>query len=232
MKRWMLCLAFIVFTVLLDVGPPVQSHDAITTTITWNREVSRIFAERCVTCHREGGKAFSLTTYADARPWAVAIKEETLSRRMPPWGAVRGFQEFRNDQSLTPEQLELISSWVEGGVPEGDAKDLSGERKAPVAWASADSLKVSKNALTVTGDLVLSKQFKLDGVLPQNVAKGSSFQVIAEVPGGAVIPLLWLYEYQPQFQHAFRFQKPVSLPAKTRIYGLPPGSSVLLLPAR
>src|SRR5688572_5679051 len=88
---------------------PVEGHDAITTTITWNREISRIVNERCVSCHRDGGRAFSLGSYADARPWAVAIKEEVLSRRMPPWGAVRGFREFRNDQSLTAEQLEMFS---------------------------------------------------------------------------------------------------------------------------
>ena len=43
---------------------------------------------------------------------------------MPPWGAVKGFGDFRNDVALTPEQIELIVSWVSGGAPEGDAKDL------------------------------------------------------------------------------------------------------------
>ena len=85
----------------------------ITTKITFNREISRIFYERCVSCHRDGGSAFSLMTYPEVRPWAVAIKEEVLSRRMPPWGAIKGFGEFRNDQALTPEQLELITQWVE-----------------------------------------------------------------------------------------------------------------------
>jgi len=41
--------------------------------------------------------SFSMLTYAEARPWAVAIKDEVLSRRMPPWGAVKGFGEFRDD---------------------------------------------------------------------------------------------------------------------------------------
>ena len=68
-------------------------------------------------------------TYAAARPWAVAIKEEVLERRMPPWGAVKGFGDFRNDKALTPEQLELIVSWVGGGVPEGEAKDLPPDPK-------------------------------------------------------------------------------------------------------
>ena len=33
------------------------------------------------------------------QPRAIAIKEAVLSRRMPPWGAVKGFGSFRNDQS-------------------------------------------------------------------------------------------------------------------------------------
>ena len=49
---------------------------------------------------------------------------------MPPWGAVKGFGDFRNDQALTPEQLELIMSWSTGGSPEGEAKDLPSKDKS------------------------------------------------------------------------------------------------------
>src|SRR6202171_1411842 len=97
-----------------------QGHDIITTNITWDREILRIIHARCASCHRPDGRAFSLMTYNEARPWAVAIKEETLERRMPPWGAVKGFGDFRDDQGLTQEELHLISDWVEGGAPEGD----------------------------------------------------------------------------------------------------------------
>src|SRR5277367_7087348 len=114
---------------LLVVWVPLQAHDIITTPITFDREILRIIYSRCASCHRDGGSAFSLTTYAQARPWAVAIKEEVLTRRMPPWGAVKGFGDFRDDQALTPEQLELIISWVGGGVPEGEAKDLAPDPK-------------------------------------------------------------------------------------------------------
>ncbi len=96
-----------------------QAHDIITTKITWTKEISRLVYKRCATCHREGGSSFSLMTYEEARPWAKAIKEEVLERRMPPWEAVKGFGEFRDDRGLTQEELETISSWVEGGAPEG-----------------------------------------------------------------------------------------------------------------
>src|SRR5882724_7640470 len=101
-----------------------SAHDVITTKITFSKEISRLFLHRCATCHRDGGTAFSLATWEQARPWAKAIKEEVLERRMPPWQAVKGFGEFRDDRGLTQEELETISSWVEGGAPEGDPKYL------------------------------------------------------------------------------------------------------------
>src|SRR5215470_9257923 len=115
--------------VLIVISLPVSAHDIITTPVTWDREISRIFYSRCVACHREGGMAFSLMQYQETFPWRTAIKEEILERRMPPWGAVKGFGDFRNDQALTPEQLELVTSWSQGGSPEGEAKDLPAKDK-------------------------------------------------------------------------------------------------------
>src|ERR1700754_2318272 len=100
---------FICSVVPLAIASGLRAHDPITTKLTWTREISRIFYARCASCHRSGGKAFSLLTYKEARPWAVAIAEEVMERRMPPWGAVKGFGEFRNDQSLTQEQIGLIA---------------------------------------------------------------------------------------------------------------------------
>ncbi|HYR88910.1 MAG TPA: cytochrome c [Terriglobia bacterium] len=205
---------------------PIQGHDVITTKITFSREISRIFYERCASCHRDGGSAFSLMTYPDVRPWAVAIKEEVLSRRMPPWGAIKGFGEFRNDQALTPEQLELITQWVEGGVPEGEAVDLPPLPKLSEALSAGQV----EGALTVSGDFALTRGFRLDGIFPQKVADNESAQIMAELPNGSVEPLLWLYEYKASYGHPFLFRSPIELPRGTTIRGVPPDSSVVLLP--
>ena len=50
----------------------------------------------------------SLATYEEARPWAKAIKEEILEKRMPPWRAMKGYGEFRNEPSLTQREIDLI----------------------------------------------------------------------------------------------------------------------------
>jgi hypothetical protein len=230
-------LAFLLSLILLPLFTPVSAHDVITTKVTWNREISRIFYSKCVACHREGGSAFAMTEYKDTFPWRTAIKEEVLERRMPPWGAVKGSGDFRNDQALTPEQLELVTSWSQGGSPEGEEKDLAPKDKLDEmmkesAWFGADATHLDhrKGELVAKGDFKLIKAFVLDGIFPQNVPDGS-FQIYAEFPDGRVEPLLWLDGYKQQFAHAFLLRQPLDLPVGTTITGIPAGSSIVLLPA-
>jgi hypothetical protein len=211
-------------------------HDIITTPVTWDREISRIFYSRCVACHRQDGMAFSMMEYRETFPWRTAIKEEVLERRMPPWGAVKGFGDFRNDQALTPEQLELLTSWAEGGSPEGEprdfpAKDKLDEMSKDSIWSGDARVPVHRRgAIAATSDFRLTKPFVLDGLFPTNVPEDGSFQILAEFPDGRVEPLLWLDGYKRQFEHAFLLRKPMELPAGTSITGIPAGSTVTLLP--
>ncbi|HXF39364.1 MAG TPA: cytochrome c [Blastocatellia bacterium] len=101
-----------------------QAHEPITTKVRFNKEVIRVLQRNCLGCHHSGGIAFSLATYDEARPWAKAIKEEVLEKRMPPWRAKKGYGEFRNAPSLAQRDIDLLVNWVEGGAPKGDDKDL------------------------------------------------------------------------------------------------------------
>ena len=105
------------FGVLLISGS-LAAHDRITTKVTWDREIAPIVRARCVTCHSPGGRApMPLTTYEEARPWAKAIKEEVLARRMPKWHVVRGYGDFKNDPSLSAFEIALVAAWADGGAP-------------------------------------------------------------------------------------------------------------------
>ncbi|HEX9224977.1 MAG TPA: cytochrome c, partial [Candidatus Acidoferrales bacterium] len=110
---------FVAVLVLLVSASLLSAHTVITTKITWSREVSRIAYQHCAFCHHDGGSSFSLMTYEEARPWAEAIKQQVIARRMPPWNAVKGFGEFKNDRGLTQEEIGIIANWVTGGAPEG-----------------------------------------------------------------------------------------------------------------
>jgi mono/diheme cytochrome c family protein len=208
---------------------PAVAHDIVTTPVTWSRDISRIIYNRCAGCHREGGAAFSLMTYKDARPWVVAIREEVLRRTMPPWGAVKGFGDFRNDNSLTPEEIERIVAWSEGGVPEGDPKDMP----SPPQLASETAVpRHVRGEIVISGPVQLTARFLLDGIVPVKVPANAQFQLIAELPDGSIEPLLWLKDYRPEFGHPFWFRRPLELPARTRISGLPAGATLRLLPTQ
>jgi hypothetical protein len=217
------CIAVLVL--IMGACFPVRAHDVITTKITWSREISRLVYKRCASCHRDGGSSFSLLTYAEARPWAKAIKEETLERRMPPWGAVKGFGSFRDDQGLTQEDLELISAWVEGGAPEGDAALLP---KTPDFKTAAPVIKNGPEVL-VEGALTLKAPLQLVAIRPKSLGAGKSMQVIAERPDGSSDPLIWFYNYNPEFAHSFFLKHALDLPAGTRIVCSPARAGTVAL---
>jgi hypothetical protein len=206
-----------------------SAHDVITTPITYSREISRLIYSRCAGCHREGGAAFSLLSYQEARPWAKAIKEEVLERRMPPWGAVKGFGQFRDDRGLSQEQIELIADWVEGGAPEGDPALLPKRPDFPQRAAPPTTLP----ELMVERALVLKTPATLTGIRAGKVAEGASLMVTAARPDGSIEPLLWLYDYKPQFARSYWYNAALRLPAGTKIEVSPPdGGSVALLVRR
>ncbi|HEY3045425.1 MAG TPA: hypothetical protein VGJ39_15450 [Vicinamibacterales bacterium] len=212
---------------LLAVAGDARAHDPGAPPPTWNREISRIVYARCASCHRPGGTAFSLMTYPDAQRRAVGIKATVLSRQMPPWGAVKGFGDFRNDTGLTQEQISLITDWVEGGTPKGNNPNAL---PAPPKFNAVPQLKIPPNTIAVTGDLRLDRALALDGLLPDRVGQGSSIQIVALFPDGRVEPLLWLYEYKDSYHHPFLFRKALDVPAGTVIRGVPRDATVLLIP--
>lgn len=220
---------------------PVRAHDIITTSITWNREISAIFKARCMSCHVDGGTAFSLTTYKDAFAWKTAIRDEVLQRTMPPWGAVKGFGEFRNDQALTPEQVELVTNWILGGAPEGDLPENVPSPAAPMVQKETGWDKDEPNyrhpasellVRSTSGAFTILHGFDMDGIWPKDVPAGASFRITAQFPNGRIEPLLWLMDYKPQFDHPFLLRSPLKLPAGTIIQGIPKGVGVLLLPEK
>ena len=101
---------------------PVYSHKPITTNVLFKNEIAQIFQRKCFQCHSENNLGVSLTTYTEARPWARAIREEILDRKMPPWTAVPGYGHFSNDISLNARETEIILSWTDGGAPSGVLK--------------------------------------------------------------------------------------------------------------
>jgi len=209
-------------------GPSVEPHN-VGDAVLWNREISRIFYQRCVSCHREDGTAFSLMTFREAQPHAAAIKDSVLSRRMPPWGAVKGFGDFRNDQALSQEEIGLITDWVDSDTPRGNNPSVM--PKEP-KFSKTSPFKVPKNAILATGTLTLKSALVLDGLFPDQVPAGNTIRITAKLPDGHVEPLLWLYDYKNSAAHPFLFRKGLNLPSGTVIQGVPQNARVFLIPGK
>jgi len=92
--------------------------------VTYAGDVAHILEENCVRCHRPGTAApMVLQSYEQVRPWAPMIKTAVSNRIMPPgWYIDRtvGIQDFKNNPSLTDEEIETIVTWVDSGMPMGD----------------------------------------------------------------------------------------------------------------
>jgi hypothetical protein len=95
--------------------------------VTFTKDVAPIFQAKCQSCHQPNSIApMSLITFQDARPWARSIRDRVSTRQMPPWhiDPSVGVQKFKNDMSLTQEQIDTVVAWVDAGAPMGDPKDM------------------------------------------------------------------------------------------------------------
>jgi hypothetical protein len=98
---------------------------------TFYKDILPILQNHCQECHRPGEIApMPLLNYEQTRPWAKAIKANTLEGKMPPWPADPHFGKFANDRSLTKAELNTLAAWADTGAAEGRTSDAP----PPQAW--------------------------------------------------------------------------------------------------
>jgi len=220
MFRWNRCCCFVKTSLILVMSSlPVIAHEPVTTSLTWTQEISRIFYARCLSCHSEKSP-IPLVAYDQVRPWAKAIRDEVLERRMPPWGAVRGFGEFRDDASLTLPEIEMIVYWVEGGAPKGEDIYLPETPDAKKPQYNKPRL-----GFVITNGYRLRRDFIATGISPSQVTEDGWIQVSAVLPDGRVRNLLWVRDYRKRWARTYWFRDAISLPKSTRLLMHPPGTS-------
>src|ERR687887_226914 len=115
------------FGALIAIAAPSLAAEPPAKPITFSKDVAPILQAKCQECHQPNSIApMSLITYQEVRPWARSIKERVATRQMPPWHIDRsvGVQKFKNDMSLTDEQVDTIVRWVDEGALQGDPKDM------------------------------------------------------------------------------------------------------------
>ena len=103
--------------------------------ITYANQIARLVDKNCVSCHRPGQIApFTLTSYDDVTAWSETMCEVIDDGRMPPWHANPKYGHFANDAHLTPDEKQLFHTWIDNGMPEGDAADLPEPTQYTDGW--------------------------------------------------------------------------------------------------
>ena len=136
MKRsHLLVFAAIILIAGIVVGSSSTASEQ--TAPTFTKDVAPIVFNKCASCHRPGEVApMPLTSYAEVRPWSKAIREEVLTKNMPPWYAdpKTSTLKFLNDRRLTQKEIETITAWVDAGAPKGNDADLPPFPKYAAGW--------------------------------------------------------------------------------------------------
>ncbi len=125
---------------------------------TWHADIAPVISERCSGCHTDGGIApYPFTDYESTAPLAGAIAASVESRSMPPWGAQVTEQcapphGFKDDISLSDDEIAMIRSWADANAPEGDAA-LAAELPAPpnTELDPVDTVLQIPNDVTIDG---------------------------------------------------------------------------------
>jgi hypothetical protein len=206
------CWLTIAFAVLL--ASPGAAHDPPRTTVTWLGDIARLVQSRCTRCHSPEGKGpMSLVTYEDARPWASAMREEVLARRMPKWHAARGYGEFANDPTLSPFDIALIVAWVDGGAVRGDPAKAP-PAAAPVKPAAPAPSKARTIALSCR-DRPLPAGHLL--AIRPALAEGASAGFSVLLPDGRQEIVAWIRDYEAEFADTYWLESPIVLPRGSRL---------------
>jgi mono/diheme cytochrome c family protein len=144
--------------------------------VTFTRDIAPILQRSCQQCHRPDSVApMSLLTYEEARPYARAMKARTALRdrrgAMPPWGIEKnvGIQRFKDDFSLSEEEIAKIAAWADGGAPRGDPADMP----PPLVFPDARAWRIG------TPDLILSSP-----AVEMKALAPDWFGLLAPVPTG------------------------------------------------
>ncbi len=154
-------ILFSAATLAVTAAPALRAAEPATapTDVTFSRDIAPILQRSCQTCHRPDGVApMSLVTYEDVRPWARAIKQRTgIGPRagvMPPWYVEKniGIQHYKDDTSLSAEEIAEIAAWADNDAPRGNPDDMP----APIVWADNSVWRIGQPDLIVkTEDLLV-----------------------------------------------------------------------------
>jgi hypothetical protein len=187
-RRHHIIVGFALFILgLMLSAEPGRAHKPITSPFTYNDDVFPILRDRCARCHvPEGVAPMSLMTYDDTVPWGESIRVELLSGHMPPWSVDAAPTRFRNAQSISAREMNVLLTWATGGTPFGSPE----KTPQPVAYERRWALGAPDLELPLPGEFTLAANKQEDiveFVVPTGFSERRWLRAVDLAPGTPAI---------------------------------------------
>ena len=160
MRGWILAAAIGGVSAAVATAIPFSAQAQTKEAVTFSKDIAPILQRSCQQCHRPDSVApMSLLTYEEARPYARSMKARTALRdkrgAMPPWYIEKnvGIQHFKDDFSLSEEEIGKIAAWADTGAPQGNPADLP----PPLTFPDGKSWRIGTPDLIVVSPPVEMK---------------------------------------------------------------------------
>lgn len=155
--------------------------------VTYHLDVAPIIHHACTECHRAGEIGpMPFTTYDEVAAYGEFIEYVTSIGYMPPWTPDADYSHFVGERVLSAEEIETISAWVDGGMPEGDPADNPGLPDFPEGSQVGDPDLVfgMEEAYVHEGDM--TDQYQVF-VLPTGFTEDVTVRALEVRPGNGAI---------------------------------------------
>jgi hypothetical protein len=230
MKRVLMMLtgASALFLFSMFAGSQSDANTNNKKEVTFTKDIAPIFYKNCSECHRPGEIApFSLMTYKEARPWGKSIREKVADGTMPPWHADPAHGKFKNDRRLPQQEKDAIIGWVDGGMKEGQAKDLPPAPKFEIGWnIGKPDVVLTAREYEVPAEGTINYQYFL---IPTNFKEDKWIQAAEIRPGNRNV-VHHVIAFVAEMGEMARGKGPLSRDGIQGLVGFAPGEAAISLP--
>jgi hypothetical protein len=170
----------------------------------------------------------------------VLRTREKTDKWIHAWRFTPGNQKLIKQARVSIENGETLGVWVPPGqevvMPSGVAQRLrvgasltleieyakpdesATDRSSVALFFGAEPARELRQMVLARGTATLAEGLELLALRPQLEASGESIRIVAERPDGSSEALLWLRTYDEGHQLTYRFRRPVTLPAGTKVH--------------
>ncbi len=151
--------------------------------VNYSEHISPIIYKNCTGCHRPNEIGpMPFTKYSEVKAFGNMIKYVTSDKSMPPWKADNNFNKYVGQRGLTQEEINLIKTWVDNGMVQGDPNKEAPKPEFP------DGSQLGKPDLTISmAKSHIQKGTNKDDyiifVLPTNLTEDKEISAIEFRPG-------------------------------------------------